>query len=106
MRRSFTSPRVIVCVPSGSTAVERRISYNEKAGRFEFQVVHNYGPGLTPTVSYASRPLCMGCHQNGGPIWSEPPWEETNSNPRIVSLLQEQNGSFHGVPVRVLDNAV
>ncbi len=67
------------------------ISYNEEAGRFEFQVVDDYAPGLTPTVSYANRMLCMGCHQNGGPIWSEPPWEETNSNPRIVGLLQEQN---------------
>jgi hypothetical protein len=77
------------------------ISYNEKAGRFEFQVVHDYAPGLSPNVSYASRPLCMGCHQNGGPIWSEPPWEETNSNPRIVSLLQEQIRSFQGVPVNL-----
>ncbi len=77
------------------------ISYNGKVGRFEFQVVHDYAPGLTPTVSYASRAFCMGCHQNGGPIWSEPPWEETNSNPRIVSLLQEQKGSFHGVPVNL-----
>ena len=74
------------------------ISYNETAGRFEFQVVRDYGPGLTPTVSHASRALCMGCHQNGGPIWSEPPWEETNSNPRVAGLLQEQNGSFYGVP--------
>ena len=77
------------------------ISYNEKAGRFEFQVVHDYAPGLTPTVSYASRALCTGCHQNSGPIWSEAPWEETNSNPRIMSLLQEQNRSFHGVPVNL-----
>ena len=75
------------------------ISYNEKAGRFEFQVVHDYGPGLKPTVSYASRPLCMECHQNGGPIWSEPPWEETNGNPRIVKLLAKQSTSFHGVPL-------
>ena len=75
------------------------ISYNEKAGRFEFQVVHDYATGLSPTVSYASRALCMGCHQNGGPVWSDPPWEETNTNPRIVSLLQEQSSSFHGVPV-------
>ncbi len=44
------------------------ISYNGNAGRFEFQVVHDYAPGLTPTVSYASRASCMGCHQNGGPI--------------------------------------
>lgn len=77
------------------------ISYNEDAGRFEFQVVYDYAPGLTPTVSPANRNLCMGCHQNGGPIWSEPPWEETNNNPRIVSLLQEQNRSFHGAPVNL-----
>ncbi|MEE8177594.1 MAG: hypothetical protein V3T65_06340, partial [Acidobacteriota bacterium] len=75
------------------------ISYNGNAGRFEFQVVHDYAPDLTPSVSYASRASCMGCHQNGGPIWSEPPWEETNGNPRIVSLLREQNRSFHGVRI-------
>ena len=62
------------------------ISYNGKAGRFEFQVVHDYAPGLTPTVSYASRPLCMGCHQNGGPIWSEPPWEETQGSSTLYTL--------------------
>ncbi len=77
------------------------ISYNESAGRFEFQRVDDYGPGLTPTVSPASRMLCMGCHQNGGPIWSEPPWAETNSNPKIAKLLLEQRSSFHGVPANL-----
>ncbi len=74
------------------------ISYNPNAGQFEFQVVRDYGPGLNPTVSYANRALCTACHQNQGPIWSEPPWEETNVNPRIGKLLQEQSRSFHGVP--------
>ena len=74
------------------------ISYNPNAGRFEFQVVRDYGPGLNPTVSYANRALCTACHQNQGPIWSEPPWEETNVNPRIGKLLQEQSRNFHGVP--------
>jgi hypothetical protein len=74
------------------------ISYNPNAGQFEFQVVSEYGPGLNPIVSYANRALCTACHQNQGPIWSEPPWEETNANPRIGKLLQEQSRSFHGVP--------
>ncbi len=77
------------------------ISYNEDAGRFEFQVVADYGPGLTPRVSHASRMLCMSCHQNGGPIWSDPPWEETNVNPEIARLLQKQRSSFHGVPANL-----
>lgn len=79
------------------------ISYNEQAGRFEFQVVTDYGPGLTPTVSHASRKICMVCHQNGGPIWSEPPWEETNVNPKIAKLLQKQGNNFHGVPANLAD---
>jgi hypothetical protein len=39
------------------------ISYNEAAGRFEFQRVLNYGDGLTPQVDYADRSICTGCHR-------------------------------------------
>ena len=114
----FKHPRVIVAVDSppadGSQPLLKDrlylgyqekantievISYSETAGRFEFQVVEDYGSGLTPVVRPASRPLCMGCHQNGGPIWSNPPWEETNGNPKIASLLQTHGRSFFGVPV-------
>jgi hypothetical protein len=74
------------------------ISYNETAGRFEFQVVRNYGPGLTPRVAPAERGLCLSCHQHDGPIWTRPRWEESNSNPAIAERLLEYAPAFHGVP--------
>ena len=36
------------------------ISYNEMAGRFEFQVVENYSESGVPKVYYANRPTCLG----------------------------------------------
>jgi len=63
------------------------ISYNEESARFEFQVVDNYGGEIAPVVKPASRSLCMSCHQNGGPIFSSSPWDETNFNPQIAIAL-------------------
>ncbi len=76
------------------------ISYNEAAGRFEFQIVRNYRANATPTVRYANRALCMACHQNHSPIFSRPMWDETNVNPKIAALLAHQHRQYHGFPVR------
>ena len=76
------------------------ISYNEAAGRFEFQVVRDYGPGKTPKVFYANRALCMACHQNQSPIFSRPLWDETNANPTIAALLERQHAELYRFPVR------
>lgn len=76
------------------------ISYNEAAGRFEFQIVNDYRPGGQPRVSYANRAVCTACHQNATPIFSRPLWGETNANHQIADLLQEENRDFYGVPVR------
>jgi mono/diheme cytochrome c family protein len=75
------------------------ISYNEAAGRFEFQLVHDYRAGATPRVSYARREVCAACHQNLAPIFSRPLWAETNANPRIAEQLSRRRDSFAGVPV-------
>src|SRR3546814_18242478 len=75
------------------------ISYNEAAGRFEFQLVHDYRAGATPRVSYARRELCAPFHQNLAPIFSRPLWAETNANPRIAARLAEHRDAFAGVPV-------
>ena len=75
------------------------ISYNEVAGRFEFQLVHDYRAGATPRVSYARRELCAACHQNLAPIFSRPLWAETNANPQIAAELARYHDSFAGVPV-------
>src|SRR5919106_568222 len=40
------------------------ISYNEAAGRFEFQLVRDYREGGQAEVLYADRPTCVACHQN------------------------------------------
>lgn len=75
------------------------ISYNEAAGRFEFQVVRDYGPGKTPKVSHANRALCTACHQNQSPIFARPLWEETDANPRIAALLEQQRPEFYQFPL-------
>ena len=74
------------------------ISYNETAGRFEFQIVRDYAAGRTPRVIYAERRLCVSCHQNGGPIFSEPLWSETNGNPEIGRRVLREVQRFHGAP--------
>ncbi len=75
------------------------ISYNEAAGRFEFQLVENYGPDTQPKVSYANRQLCIACHQNAAPIFSRQQWDETNANPAIDKRLGQQGANRYGIPV-------
>jgi hypothetical protein len=75
------------------------ISYNETAGRFEFQVVRDYRPGGRPRVLYASRALCTACHQNSAPIFARQLWDETNANPRVAGLLRDEKRVFYGFPI-------
>jgi len=75
------------------------ISYNEAAGRFEFQVVTDYKPGGVPKVYYANREVCMACHQNGALIFSRQQWDETNANPHIAARLKQENRDFYHVPI-------
>lgn len=82
------------------TGVLEVVSYNEAAGRFEFQIVSDYRAGGTPTVRYANRALCMACHQNQSPIFARPMWDETNVNPKIAALLAHQRRQYHGFPIR------
>ncbi|HEY1326683.1 MAG TPA: hypothetical protein VGI14_07075 [Casimicrobiaceae bacterium] len=73
------------------------ISYNDAAGRFEFQLVRDYAPGRSPQLVYANRALCTSCHQNGGPIFSRPTWDETSANPRVAAQLRSRAGERFGV---------
>jgi hypothetical protein len=75
------------------------ISYNEAAGRFEFQVVKDYRAGAQPQVFYANRDVCTACHQNGAPIFSRPLWQETNANPQVAAQLLRHGSDFYGVAV-------
>ena len=84
------------------SAVLEVISYNEVAGRFEFQLVKDYRAGGRPQVVYANRTLCFACHQNGAPIFSRALWDETNANPQAAELLASESAttrrSFYGIP--------
>lgn len=116
----FASPRVIVAVDaegvsSGEEPLLRDrlflgyqpaaeaievISYNEAAGRFEFQEVTGYADGLAPQVTYAAREICIPCHQGHGPIFARPLWTETNATPAVAERLAALGASFHGASVR------
>ena len=80
------------------SAVLEVISYNEAAGRFEFQLVKDYREGGRPQVVYANRTLCFACHQNGAPIFSRALWDETNANPQTAALLAASGHHFYGIP--------
>lgn len=75
------------------------LSYNEAAGRFEFQLVRDYRPGGTAKVVYANRAVCTACHQGGGPLFSRQLWDETNANPEIARLLAAEKRDFYGFPL-------
>jgi len=81
------------------------ISYNEAAGRFEFQVVRDYRKGKTPQVFYARRSLCLACHQNAAPIFARPLWDETPANPAIAARLRETHRDFYGIKLSGTDIA-
>ncbi len=80
------------------SAVLEVISYNEAAGRFEYQLVKDYRAGARPRVFHANRTLCFACHQNGAPIFSRALWDETNANPRTAELLAASRRDFYGIP--------
>jgi hypothetical protein len=97
----FREPRVVAGAPTRAVGIGDRIfvayseaahqleaiSFNEAAGRFEFQVVHDYGEGLRPRIAYANRAFCTTCHQNEGPIFPVFPWSETHTNQEIRSRI-------------------
>ena len=77
------------------TATLEVISYNEAAGRFEFQLVKDYRADTKPKVFYADRAICISCHQNHAPIFSLPTWRETNANGQVADLLRAQGTDMH-----------
>jgi hypothetical protein len=80
-------------------AIIEVVSYNEAAGRFEFQLVKDYRPGGTPRVFYANRSLCTVCHQGAAPIFARQLWDETNASREIGRLLAAEGRDFHGFPL-------
>ena len=85
------------------TATLEVISYNEVAGRFEFQMVKDYRPGGQPKVFYANRAICVSCHQNHAPIFSEALWSESNANSTVAASLRAQRGDLGLSPQANID---
>ncbi len=77
------------------TNVLEVISYNEAAGRYEFQLVKDYRAGAQPQVYYVNRAICIACHQNHAPIFSKAVWSETNANGRMADLLGQARSDFY-----------
>jgi hypothetical protein len=80
------------------------ISYNEAAGRFEYQLVQNYCEGCVPRIVYARRAICLTCHQGGTPIFSVRSWNETNGQPATAEAIIKARGNsnpYEGVPMQV-----
>ncbi len=77
------------------------ISYNEGAGRFEFQIVKGYRRDSVPKVFYAPRSICRSCHQNAAPIFSRGEWRETNAHRSVSAGIGPEGSALYGVPTHV-----
>ena len=69
------------------------ISYNEAAGRFEFQLVQDYSADGQRRIVYAQRQICLTCHQGSAPIFPQRPWNETNGQPETATAIQTARGA-------------
>lgn len=69
------------------------ISYNEAAGRFEFQLVQDYRANGSRKLVYAKRAICESCHQGATPIFSVRPWNETNGQPETAARITAAVGA-------------
>ncbi|MGH8504623.1 MAG: hypothetical protein ACRETM_01500 [Stenotrophobium sp.] len=65
------------------------ISYNEAAGRYEFQLIQNYCEGCQPRLVYIKRAVCMACHQGAVPIFPVRPWDETNGETATAKAIAD-----------------
>ncbi len=79
------------------------VSYNEAAGRFEFQLVQDYTANGARKLVYAKRAICESCHQGATPIFSVRPWNETNGQPETALRIAAALGgnSYLGFPTAV-----
>jgi len=78
------------------------ISYNDAAGRFEFQLAEDYSAGKPPRVKSARRVMCMSCHHNAAPIFSRTPWSETSFNIEVANRLAAALPHRFSSPIEVV----
>lgn len=79
------------------------ISYNEAAGRYEFQLVQDYSETGERRIVYARRAVCLTCHQAAAPIFPQRPWNETNGQPEPAAAIVAARASdapYLGAPIR------
>lgn len=69
------------------------ISINPVLNRYEFQIVSNYSSPTEQRIFYANRSVCTSCHQNKATIFSGIPWQETQQDDAIVTLLGKYLGT-------------
>lgn len=131
-RQFFASPRLVLAITNGTqtdngdrglSSYQGRIfigyqreakeleviSYNAAMGRYEFQLVENYGAGLVPRVVYVKRSFCMSCHTNGAAIFPAISWDETMLNDQVTRFLRIGLGdalTFEGVNLMQMHNKV
>lgn len=69
------------------------ISYNDEAGRFEYQIITDYSKD--PKVFYVNRGKCLSCHQGQAPIFSPPGWSDTSVGimGRLIDTKLKLNGT-------------
>ena len=72
-----------------------------RRGEFDFQVVENYTSEKKGTIESPNRALCLSCHQQGGPIFTPDPWDETNANPVVATLIKRHypDGMLDGITI-------
>jgi hypothetical protein len=97
-RRTLSKDRLFLGYQEKGKIIEV-ISYNEAAGRFEFQIVTNYAPDMQPIVNYAPRFLCLSCHQNAAPIFPRATWQETNFNNFVAERIRQHHTVYHGIAI-------
>ncbi len=87
----YLKDRLFLGYQSAAKAIEV-ISYNETTGQFEFQTVTDYDLDSNPVVNSVNHSRCLGCHQNAGPIFSRPPWDETDNNGDLLQKIANAQG--------------
>ena len=65
------------------------ISYNDEAGRYEYQIIVDYS--YRPKAFYVDRGKCLSCHQGQAGIFSPPGWQDSTTGP-MRHLIFEKLG--------------
>ncbi|MCB0413148.1 MAG: hypothetical protein KDD50_02365 [Bdellovibrionales bacterium] len=69
------------------------ISFNDEAGRFEYQIITDYSS--SPKAFYVDRGKCLSCHQGQAPIFSPPAWADTSFG--IMGRLLDARLAINGM---------